>query len=555
MAEPLSFTRFWFTQQTGPAFIDGQAGTVTVEVENGTDLTSLAASYITTSDVTGVELETIAQTSGVSINDFSLPLTYELKDGVNVRSWIVTVTEEPSTYTISASSSPAEGGTVSGAGDYTEGSTVTLSASASDNYAFLNWTEDGTVVSTDAEYSFVATANRSLEAVFIEQYTLTIQIEGAGSVKVDNSDYTGVVTVNSGTVLNLEAIAGDEYHFTGWSGDLVSPDNAASVTMDGDKVIQATFSINQYTLTIQATGSGSVEVDDADYTDVITVNSGTVLSLEAIAGDEYHFTGWSGDLVSSDNAASVTMNGDKVIQATFSINKYTLTIQATGSGSVEVDDAVYTDVITVNSGTVLSLEAIAGDEYHFTGWSGDLVSPDNAASVTMDGDKVIQATFSINQYTLTIQTTGSGSVEVDDAGYTDVISVNSGTILNLEAIAENGYEFSGWTGDLVSTGTPASLTMDRDMIVTASFSIVSGINSLHPEDVGVYPNPFADELNLRHEGNAYRVVIANIAGQPVLDIHPNGNRIIHTGNLKSGMYFITVELINGERLTGKIIKQ
>ena len=173
----------------------------------------------------------------------------------------------------------------------------------------------------------------------------------------------------------------------------------------------------------------------------------------------------------------------------------------------------------------------------------------------MDGDKVIQATFSINQYTLTIQTTGSGSVEVDDAAYTDVISLNSGTILNLKAIAESGYEFSGWTGDLISTANPASVTMDGDMIVTASFSVVSGINSLHPEAVEVYPNPFADELNLRHAGNTHRVVIVNIAGQPVLDIHPNGNRIIHTGNLKSGVYFITVELISGERLTGKIIKQ
>jgi hypothetical protein len=146
-------------------------------------------------------------------------------------------------------------------------------------------------------------------------------------------------------------------------------------------------------------------------------------------------------------------------------------------------------------------------------------------------------------------------VEVDNAVYTEGVTVNSGTILNLEALAESGFEFAEWTGDLVSTDNPASVTMDADKIVTVSFGVVSGIYKLTSDAFEFYPNPFSGELNIRHEGNARRFVITNIAGQPVLVIHPNGSKTIQTGDLESGVYFITVELVNGERLTGKIIKQ
>ncbi len=72
----------------------------------------------------------------------------------------------PVTYTISASASPAAGGTVSGASTHEEGTTVTLKATANSGYDFVNWTEGAAVVSTSASYSFTAAANRTLVANF-----------------------------------------------------------------------------------------------------------------------------------------------------------------------------------------------------------------------------------------------------------------------------------------------------------------------------------------------------------------------------------------------------
>ena len=77
----------------------------------------------------------------------------------------LTVNAKP-TYTITAEASPAEGGTVSGSGSYTEGTSVTLTATASEGYRFVDWVEGDQTVSTDATYIFTATGNRTLTAKF-----------------------------------------------------------------------------------------------------------------------------------------------------------------------------------------------------------------------------------------------------------------------------------------------------------------------------------------------------------------------------------------------------
>lgn len=69
--------------------------------------------------------------------------------------------------TITASASPAGAGTVGGGGVYTNGASVVVTANANNGFAFANWTEGGTPVSSSATYSFTATVNRSLVANFV----------------------------------------------------------------------------------------------------------------------------------------------------------------------------------------------------------------------------------------------------------------------------------------------------------------------------------------------------------------------------------------------------
>ena len=85
--------------------------------------------------------------------------------GRNVRA--VRSTLPPPSFIINATANPTEGGEISGSGTYIEGAECTLTATASEGYTFINWTENGNVVFTNATYSFTVTENRSLVANFI----------------------------------------------------------------------------------------------------------------------------------------------------------------------------------------------------------------------------------------------------------------------------------------------------------------------------------------------------------------------------------------------------
>ena len=79
-------------------------------------------------------------------------------------------------YTITVSASTggsAHVGSTTGpnTGTFTQGQSCTVYAVANSNYTFTNWTEGGTVVSTQANYPFTVNSNRTLVANFQQQTT------------------------------------------------------------------------------------------------------------------------------------------------------------------------------------------------------------------------------------------------------------------------------------------------------------------------------------------------------------------------------------------------
>ena len=68
--------------------------------------------------------------------------------------------------TITTTAYPASGGSTTGDGNYTNGASVTITATTNANYAFVNWTVNGTPVSTNASYTFTVTTNQALVANF-----------------------------------------------------------------------------------------------------------------------------------------------------------------------------------------------------------------------------------------------------------------------------------------------------------------------------------------------------------------------------------------------------
>ncbi len=77
-----------------------------------------------------------------------------------------TVGPNPTMYTVTVSVNNASLGTVSGAGTYAEGSTVTLTATPSENATFVGWLIDGDTI-TDNPYTFTITGHVTAVAIFV----------------------------------------------------------------------------------------------------------------------------------------------------------------------------------------------------------------------------------------------------------------------------------------------------------------------------------------------------------------------------------------------------
>ena len=75
---------------------------------------------------------------------------------------------------ITLTSNPSGAGTLTGGGSYAQGQTCTITATAKTNYAFANWTKNGTVVSSLPTYSFTVTESAAYVANFKPIYGIVV---------------------------------------------------------------------------------------------------------------------------------------------------------------------------------------------------------------------------------------------------------------------------------------------------------------------------------------------------------------------------------------------
>ena len=243
----------------------------------------------------------------------------------------------PNTYQISATASPSSGGSVSGAGTYAQGATCTLTATANANYSFVNWTENGTAVSSNVSYSFTVTGNRNLVAHFDyspNQYTInaTANPNNGGSI-------SGTGVYDSGSTCTLTASANTGFTFVNWTenGSQVSTNASYSFTVTGNRNLVANFTQNSYIITVStnpsnggtATGSG-------------TYNYGQNCTVSASPNNGFAFTNWTenGTQVSANATYSFTVNGNRNLVANFAQNVHTITATAGANGSISPSGAV-----------------------------------------------------------------------------------------------------------------------------------------------------------------------------------------------------------------------
>ena len=134
-------------------------------------------------------------------------------------------------------------GTVSGSGDYVEGSTATVTATPNPGYRFVCWMNGSTQVSSDNPYTFVVTSDIDLYAVFSvdqDQFVVTVNYDAAkGSV-------TGAGTYDVGSTVTLTAVPNPGFMFVSWvEGTNMVSDNPYVFTISSDRTLTALFSESQ----------------------------------------------------------------------------------------------------------------------------------------------------------------------------------------------------------------------------------------------------------------------------------------------------------------------
>ncbi|MEL7589493.1 MAG: ice-binding family protein, partial [Prolixibacteraceae bacterium] len=214
-------------------------------------------------------------------------------------------------YVVSLSSNPESGGTTAGSGSYSAGTEVTVTASPNAEYNFMNWTDNGTIVSAASSYIFPLNASTTLVANFaVNTYTLNVTAVNGTVVKNPN-----LTAYNSGATVQLTATPSPGYTFTSWSGDATGSANPLTVTMNANKNVTANFTaIVPVTYTLNVTAVNGTVLKDPNQ---VAYNSGATVQLTATPDAGYTFTSWNGDATGSVNPLTVIMNADKNITANF----------------------------------------------------------------------------------------------------------------------------------------------------------------------------------------------------------------------------------------------
>ncbi|WP_449387984.1 choice-of-anchor J domain-containing protein [Chryseobacterium lineare] len=173
-------------------------------------------------------------------------------------------------------------------------------------------------------------------------------------------------------------------------------------------------------------------------------------------------------------------------------------------------------------------------------------------------------------YKVTVPASGNVTIETDAVAgslLTDtVLSVytDCGTMTSIACDDDAG---NGNFSKVVLTGqTPGTILFvsvwkfstatDDAFQVSAYDTTVLATNEVKDakNNIKVYPNPFNDVLNISDASNVKNVLIMDIAGRLVKTIANPGSQL-QLGELKQGMYLVTLEMKDGSRQSIKAIKK
>ncbi len=263
------------------------------------------------------------------------------------------------TYTITATANPTAGGTVSGAGTYNRFSTCTLVATANSGYTFTNWTKNGSVVSTNATYSFQVTGNASYVANFTANpYTIT-----ATADPTEGGTVNGTGSYYGNTSCTLTANPNIGYSFSYWTlnGNQISTNPTYTFTVTGNATFIAHFrTTDPHSVSCEVTEHGTISANPT------TAYNGESITLSAMPDSGYALESWSvqdgdGNNIPVTNNQFIMPDSPVTVSATFGTG-YSVSLAAVMNGSISASPTFNT------AGATVTLTATPATGYAFDSW-------------------------------------------------------------------------------------------------------------------------------------------------------------------------------------------
>lgn len=268
------------------------------------------------------------------------------------------------------------------------------------------------------------------------------------------------------------------------------------------------------------------------------------LSASAFDGNQWVFA-WEDSRSGNDDIYAQNLNKNGSIGVS-EPGVYTLTLTIDGEGTVEVNGEVYTDPVTVEEGTELTLEAIPDENWVFNSWSGDVESDETSVTFTMNADFNITATFTaIPTYTLTLL------VEPEDAGTVfGEGEYMEGEQVEVTAEPVDDAIFLYWAdedwNEVTDNQTYTFLMPANDLTMYALFGPQPFVNEITLSDFRLYPNPAQHIVELSSGVNIETIFIYDLTGRLIFKtegIHTYDYKI-DVSNFNAGIYLVKVQSKN-----------
>lgn len=358
-------------------------------------------------------------------------------------------------HTITVKSADETKGTVSGGGEFDEGSKQQISATPAAGFKFEKWDDGNTdnprdiIVVEDKTYiaSFVA------EEVVVTKYTITVESDDE---KMGSVSGGGEYVENSTTEISAEANEG--YHFTQWSDG--NTDNPREITVTGNATYKAEFAINTYTVNVVSTDAKAGSVEGGG-----EFEHGATTTIKAQANEGYHFVQWSDGV--KDNPRTVTVTANITYYAQFEKDAVAPEMVTISVMSEDEQMGLVYGGKTVEKGTAVSIAAVAKTGFKFVQWNDG--NNDNPRSVIAENNALYIAQFAKEDAkTFKIAATSANNEQgsVEGAG-----EYAENAVAKLIAIAKEGYKFSMWNDG--NTDNPRLVTVTKDESFVAIFEKIN----------------------------------------------------------------------------------